>query len=90
MAKIKSRQGHQRDGGPRTKPGAARIPSRTSSPAASSPAASSPAPSSPAQWQTLLDHYLMRARELVAAGDLIGAENCFQHAEHYFRLMRGA
>jgi uncharacterized protein DUF4167 len=32
--------------------------------------------------------YLALAREATLAGDTIEAENCYQHAEHYFRVMR--
>ena len=32
--------------------------------------------------------YLVLAREATLAGDTIEAENCYQHAEHYFRVMR--
>jgi hypothetical protein len=28
------------------------------------------------------------ARAAAQAGDVVEAENCYQHAEHYFRLMR--
>ena len=35
------------------------------------------------------ERYLMRAREAQFAGDAIEMENCYQHAEHYFRLLRG-
>jgi len=35
------------------------------------------------------EQYLMRAREAQLSGDVIEMENCYQHAEHYFRLMRG-
>jgi hypothetical protein len=28
------------------------------------------------------------AREATLAGDTVEAENCYQHAEHYFRVMR--
>lgn len=35
------------------------------------------------------ERYLMRAREAQFAGDAIEMENCCQHAEHYFRLLRG-
>jgi hypothetical protein len=31
--------------------------------------------------------YLALAREAAANGDTIEAENCYQHAEHYFRVM---
>lgn len=36
------------------------------------------------------DRYLARAREAQVAGDVIETENWYQHAEHYFRIMRGA
>jgi uncharacterized protein DUF4167 len=36
------------------------------------------------------ERYLARAREAQLAGDVIEMENCYQHAEHYFRLMGGA
>jgi hypothetical protein len=32
--------------------------------------------------------YLVLAREATLAGDTVEAENCYQHAEHYFRVMR--
>lgn len=35
------------------------------------------------------ERYLARAREAQLAGDTIEMENCYQHADHYFRLMRG-
>jgi len=31
--------------------------------------------------------YLVLAREAARNGDTIEAENCYQHAEHYFRVM---
>ena len=34
------------------------------------------------------ERYLARAREAQRAGDEIEMENCFQHAEHYFRMMQ--
>ena len=34
--------------------------------------------------------YLARAREASLAGDVVEMENCYQHAEHYLRVMRGA
>lgn len=40
-------------------------------------------------WQRHLDQYLMRARAASQAGERIEAENLFQHAEHYFRLIKG-
>ena len=33
------------------------------------------------------DRYVELAREAMARGDQIEAENCRQHAEHYFRLL---
>ncbi|MGF9691763.1 DUF4167 domain-containing protein [Rhizobium sp. 0TCS1.26] len=33
------------------------------------------------------EHYLALAREKSSAGERIEAENYYQHAEHYFRLM---
>ena len=35
------------------------------------------------------ERYLVRAREAQLSGDVIEMENCYQHAEHYFRVMRG-
>jgi len=34
------------------------------------------------------DRYMALARAAMLAGDRVEAENCHQHAEHYFRLMR--
>jgi hypothetical protein len=36
------------------------------------------------------ERYLGRAREAQRSGDVIETENCYQHAEHYFRVMREA
>ena len=35
------------------------------------------------------EQYLVRAREAQLSGDVVEMENCYQHAEHYFRVMRG-
>jgi hypothetical protein len=35
----------------------------------------------------VFERYLALAREAAAAGDRIAAENLYQHAEHYFRIM---
>ena len=35
------------------------------------------------------EQYLVRAREAQLSGDVVDMENCYQHAEHYFRVMRG-
>jgi hypothetical protein len=34
------------------------------------------------------ERYLVRAREASLKGDGVEAENCYQHAEHYFRVMK--
>jgi hypothetical protein len=36
------------------------------------------------------ERYLARARDAQLSGDTIEMENCYQHAEHYFRIMKGA
>ena len=35
----------------------------------------------------VFERYLALAREAAASGDRIAAENLYQHAEHYFRVM---
>lgn len=35
----------------------------------------------------ILDKYLALARDALASGDRITAENYYQHAEHYFRVL---
>jgi hypothetical protein len=35
------------------------------------------------------ERYLARAREAQLSGDAVEMENCYQHAEHYFRVLRG-
>jgi Domain of unknown function (DUF4167) len=35
------------------------------------------------------ERYIALARAAVGNGDPIEAENCYQHAEHYFRVLRG-
>jgi hypothetical protein len=35
------------------------------------------------------ERFLERAREAKVAGDEVEMENCYQHAEHYLRIMRG-
>jgi hypothetical protein len=34
------------------------------------------------------ERYLALAHEATLNGDIVEAENCYQHAEHYFRVMR--
>jgi len=38
----------------------------------------------------IADKYLQLARDAHSSGDPVAAENYFQHAEHYFRLIAGA
>jgi hypothetical protein len=35
------------------------------------------------------ERYLARARAAHLSGDAVEMENCYQHAEHYFRVLRG-
>ena len=35
------------------------------------------------------ERYLARGREAQLSGDVIEMENCYQHAEHYFRVLGG-
>ena len=35
----------------------------------------------------MFERYVALAREAAASGDRIAAENLYQHAEHYFRVM---
>jgi hypothetical protein len=34
------------------------------------------------------DRYVALAKDAASRGDTIETENCYQHAEHYFRTMR--
>ena len=43
----------------------------------------------PAGWKNKFDSYVTKAQAWAAAGDAVEAENCYQHAEHYLRLIRG-
>ena len=38
--------------------------------------------------QRRYEHYMSRARDAASSGDLIEAENFYQHAEHYLRKMQ--
>ncbi len=38
--------------------------------------------------QQIYDKYLALARDATSSGDRVKAENYFQHAEHYFRVLR--
>jgi hypothetical protein len=37
--------------------------------------------------QQLFEKYLQLGRDATSAGDRVMAEGCFQHAEHYFRIL---
>lgn len=43
---------------------------------------------SSANPKTSFDRYTAMARAAAASGDAIESENCYQHAEHYLRLMK--
>jgi hypothetical protein len=36
------------------------------------------------------ERYLALALEAQRSGDIVETQNCYQHAEHYFRVMREA
>ena len=46
-------------------------------------------PQNPGNARQRYEQYLVRAREAQLSGDVIEMENCYQHAEHYFRVLRG-
>ena len=46
-------------------------------------------PQNPRNAGQRYEQYLARAREAQLSGDVVEMENCYQHAEHYFRVMRG-
>ncbi len=43
---------------------------------------------SPGNARLKYESYLVRAREAQLAGNIVEMENCYQHAEHYLRLMK--
>jgi len=49
--------------------------------------ASRPEPKGPQNAQRSYERYLELARAEALSGNLIGAENYYQHAEHYLRSM---
>ena len=49
--------------------------------------ATRPEPKGSQNAQRSYERYLALARAEAQSGDLIGAENYYQHAEHYFRSM---
>jgi hypothetical protein len=49
--------------------------------------AAHPEPKSSQNAQRSYERYLALARAEAQSGDMIGAENYYQHAEHYFRSM---
>ena len=46
-------------------------------------------PDSSAHPKTSFDRYLALARAAAASGDAVESENYLQHADHYFRLLKG-
>ena len=42
-----------------------------------------------AHWRRKLEHYLALARASADRGDRVEAESCYQHADHYYRLIQG-
>jgi hypothetical protein len=48
----------------------------------------SPAPRGSQNAQRSYERYLALAKVQAQADDIVGAENYYQHAEHYFRSMR--
>lgn len=44
----------------------------------------------PAQWRQSFERYNALAEEAGRTADVVARENYYQHAEHYFRLMREA
>jgi Domain of unknown function (DUF4167) len=49
--------------------------------------ATRPEPKGPQNAQRSYERYLALARAEAQSGNMIGAENYYQHAEHYFRSM---
>ena len=49
--------------------------------------AARPDPKGPQNAQRNYERYLALARAEAQSGNMIGAENYYQHAEHYFRSM---
>ena len=49
--------------------------------------AARPEPTKSQHAQKTYEHYLALARAETQIGNTVGAENYYQHAEHYFRLM---
>ena len=43
------------------------------------------------EWQLFIfERYIALAREASTSGDRVASENLYQHAEHYFRVMKAA
>ena len=47
-----------------------------------------PHPNDMANAKRSYERYIALARTASLAGDVVEMENCYQHAEHYFRMMR--
>jgi hypothetical protein len=52
------------------------------------PAQGRPHGNGSANAQRNYERYLALAREAALSGDNVEMENCYQHAEHYFRVMK--
>lgn len=45
-------------------------------------------PKGVAALKASFERYTAMAHAAIAAGDSVESENCYQHAEHYFRLLK--
>jgi len=77
--------GNKKSSQPRQKLRAA----RSSSSGFTSKAARGNRNSNPANAKSTYERYLALAHAAALTGDSVEAENYYQHAEHYFRLMNG-
>jgi hypothetical protein len=65
-------------------------PKRRSPPGTGTGGSARPRPNSAStNPQCNYERFMALAREAIVNGDPIEAENCYQHAEHYFRVLRG-
>ncbi len=77
--------GNKKSSQPRQKLRAA----RSSSSGFTSKAARGNHGSGPVNAKRAYERYLALAHAAALTGDTVESENCYQHAEHYFRLMKG-
>jgi hypothetical protein len=83
VAKKKFRPPHRRHGAGGKRPGAS-APQLSGYGQRRAP----PGRIAPADARRHYERYLALARDAAASGDTIEMENCYQHAEHYLRMMR--